>query len=217
MSGGEQPAARFHVAHHFASAATQFEAGRLGVWLFLTTEILLFGGLFGAFGVLRSWYLPAFVEAHQHLDKVMGATNTVVLLTSSLTVALAVRACQQSRSKLAAALLALTIALAFAFLAIKFFEYRHKFHDGLLPGRAFRGESFAHPEAALFFSLYFLMTGVHALHVLVGIGLIIWVALRARRGDFSAHYYAPVEGVGLYWHLVDLVWIFLFPLLYLVG
>jgi cytochrome c oxidase subunit 3 len=208
---------QFQVAHHFDSAHTQFEANKLGIWLFLTTEILLFGGLFVAFAVFRSWYLPAFVEAHHHLDKVMGGVNTVVLICSSLTMALAVRAAQQTRRGLTVGLLAVTIALAFTFLVIKYFEYSHKFHDGLLPGRFFTAQGFEHAEAAIYFGLYFMMTGIHGVHVLIGIALITWVLLRARKGHFSSRYYAPVEGVGLYWHLVDLIWIYLFPLLYLIG
>jgi cytochrome c oxidase subunit 3 len=208
---------QFEVAHHFDSADSQFEANKLGIWLFLTTEILLFGGLFGAFAVFRSWYMPAFVEAHHHLDKVMGSVNTVVLIGSSLTMALAVRAAQRSQRKLTVALLGTTILLACTFLVIKYFEYSHKFHEGLLPGNYFTAEGFQHGEAAIFFGLYFMMTGIHGLHVLIGIGLISWVLLRTSRGHFSSRYYSPVEGVGLYWHLVDLVWIYLFPLLYLVD
>lgn len=214
---GEVLSPQFKVAHHFDSADTQFEANRFGIWLFLVTEILLFGGLFLAFAVLRSWYLPAFIEAHHHLDKVMGSVNTVVLITSSLTMALAVRSAQKSRRGLSAGLLAATILLAGVFLTIKYFEYSHKFHEGLLPGRFFTAEGFKHPEAALFFGLYFLMTGVHGLHVIIGIGLLSWVLVRSAKGHFSSRYYSPVEGVGLYWHLVDLVWIYLFPLLYLIG
>jgi cytochrome c oxidase subunit 3 len=208
---------QFHVAHHFDRADTQFDAGRMGVWLFLVTEILLFGGLFCAFTVFRHWYFAAFVEAHDHLDKRMGGTNTVVLICSSLTMALAVRAAQRNQSKETVRLLAGTIGLAAVFLVIKFFEYRHKFEEGLLPGRYFTAEGFHHPEAKVFFAIYFMMTGIHGVHVIIGMGLILWILLRARKNEFSSRYYAPVECVGLYWHLVDLVWIYLFPLLYLVG
>ena len=208
---------QFHVAHHFDNADVQFDAGRMGIWLFLVTEILLFGGLFCAFAVFRSWYLPAFVEAHHHLDKVMGGINTVVLICSSLTMALAVRAAQRSKSNQAVLLMLVTLMCAATFLVIKYFEYAHKFHDGLLPGQYFTAHGFHHKEASIFFAIYFMMTGIHGLHVVIGMGLITWVMIRAKRGDFSSRYYAPVEGVGLYWHLVDLVWIYLFPLLYLVG
>ena len=209
---------QFHVAHHFASADVQFSAGRMGVWLFLVTEILLFGGMFCAFAVFRSWYFGGFVEAHHHLDRVMGGVNTVVLICSSLTMALAVRAAQRSDQKWAGRLLALTLLFAAVFLTIKFFEYRHKIHDGLLPGQYFTAAGFTEPRAAgIFFAVYFMMTGIHGLHVVIGMGLITWILLKNRRGEFSSRYYAPVEGVGLYWHLVDLIWIYLFPLLYLVG
>jgi cytochrome c oxidase subunit 3 len=208
----------FHVAHHFDSADTQFDSGRMGIWIFLVTEVLFFGGMFCAFAVFRSWYFDAFKEAHHHLDKVMGAINTVVLICSSLTMALGVRSAQRSKTKLTVAMLALTIAFACVFLVIKYFEYSHKFHDGLLPGAAFTAEGFqTGKDAGIFFAVYFMMTGVHGLHVVIGIALIGWVLWRAARGEFSSRYYAPVEGVGLYWHLVDLIWIYLFPLLYLVS
>jgi len=207
----------FHVAHHFDSADTQFDAGKMGLWLFLVTEVLLFGGLFCAFAIFRSWYYPAFVEAHHHLDKVMGGTNTIVLITSSLTMALAVRAAQTNQKKKTVALLIVTLLCAAGFLVIKYFEYSHKFHDGLLPGRYFTYEHAKYAEEGIFFAVYFMMTGIHGVHVLIGMGLITWILLRANKGEFSSRYYAPVEGVGLYWHLVDLVWIYLFPLLYLIG
>jgi cytochrome c oxidase subunit 3 len=208
----------FHVAHHFDSADTQFDSGRMGIWIFLVTEILFFGGMFCAFAVFRSWYFEAFREAHHHLDKVMGGTNTVVLICSSLTMALGVRSAQQSKKRLTCLMLVLTIAFAATFLVIKYFEYSHKFHEGLLPGAAFSAEGFkTGKDAGIFFACYFMMTGVHGLHVVIGIALISWVLVRAAKGQFSSRYYAPVEGVGLYWHLVDLIWIYLFPLLYLVG
>jgi cytochrome c oxidase subunit 3 len=207
----------FHVAHHFDKASTQFEAGRMGVWLFLVTEILLFGGLFCAFAVYRSLYFSSFVEAHHHLDKVMGSVNTVVLICSSFTMAMGVRAAQTNNKKLCHWMLSVTLLLALAFLAIKFVEYQHKWADGLLPGHYFTATGFKTPHPGVFFGIYFMMTGIHGIHVLIGMSLIIWVLLRNRKGEFSSKYYAPVEGVGLYWHLVDLVWIFLFPLLYLVG
>ena len=208
----------FHTAHHFDSADTQFDAGKLGVWLFLVTEILLFGGLFCAFAIFRGWYLPAFIEAHKHLDKVMGGINTVFLITSSLTMALAVRAAQTNKKKQTVLLLLVTLGFAVGFLCIKYLEYTQKIHHGLLPGKNFHPTMhFEHKEAALFFTVYFMMTGIHGVHVLIGMGLITWILIRANRGEFSQRYYAPVEAVGLYWHLVDLVWIYLFPLLYLIG
>ena len=208
---------QFRVAHHFDDADAQFEANRLGVWLFLVTEILLFGGLFVAFAVFRSWHLAAFQEAHHHLDKGLGAVNTVVLICSSLTMALGVRAAQRSQRTQTVALLGLTLVLGAVFLSIKGLEYHHKFAEGLLPGVHFGAHGFAYPAAKIYFGLYFMMTGIHGLHVLIGMGLIGWALARARKGQFSSRYYAPVEGVGLYWHLVDLIWIYLFPLLYLIG
>lgn len=207
----------FHVAHHFDSADTQFDAGRMGIWLFLVTEVLFFGGLFCAFFVFRSWYFESFKEAHHHLDKPMGALNTVFLITSSLTMALGVRAAQRTKKDETTRYLLMTLAFAFAFLVVKYFEYSHKIHDGLLPGANFHAEGFTTPHPGMFFAIYFMMTGIHGLHVVIGIGLITWILLRNLKGEFSGRYYAPVEGVGLYWHLVDLVWIYLFPLLYLVG
>lgn len=207
----------FHVAHHFDTPDQQFDSGRMGIWLFLVTEILFFGGLFCAFFIYRSWYFSSFVEAHHHLDKVMGAVNTCVLIFSSLTMALAVRSAQVNDKGKTVMFLVITLLCAFGFLVVKYFEYTHKIHDGLLPGVHFTAKGFTSPHPSTFFAVYFMMTGIHGLHVIIGIGLITWILLRAQRGDFSQRYYAPVEGVGLYWHLVDLVWIYLFPLLYLVG
>jgi cytochrome c oxidase subunit 3 len=141
----------------------------------------------------------------------------VVLIFSSLTMALAVRASQVNSKKVASALLWVTFVCAGIFLVVKYFEYSHKIHDGLLPGKFFSAAGFHTPYPDIFFAVYFMMTGVHGLHVVIGMGLILWIILRTNRGDFSSKYYAPVENVGLYWHLVDLVWIYLFPLLYLVG
>ncbi len=207
----------FHVAPHFDTADQQFDSGRMGVWLFLVTEILFFGGLFVAFFIFRSWYFSSFVEAHHHLDKVMGAVNTVVLIFSSFTMAMAVRSAQANEKGKTVGLLAVTLLCAGAFLVIKYLEYSHKIHDGLLPGKWFSAQGFTTPHPGIFFAIYFVMTGIHGLHVVIGMGLILWVLLRAQNGEFSSRYYAPVEGVGLYWHLVDLIWIYLFPLLYLVG
>jgi len=216
-SGEQKLSPQFHVAHHFDKADTQFDAGRMGVWLFLVTEILLFGGLFCAFAIFRSKYFPSFVEAHHHLDKVMGGINTLVLICSSFTMAVAVRSAQKNETKKTTILLAITLACAATFLVIKYFEYSHKIHDGLLPGQLFHAQGFTTGHPGLFFAIYFMMTGIHGLHVVIGMALIMWILLRNAKNEFSSRYYAPVENVGLYWHLVDLVWIYLFPLLYLVG
>lgn len=217
----------FQVAHHFDTADNQFDAGKMGTWMFLVTEVLLFGGMFVAFFVYRSWYFDAFVEAHNHLDKVMGTVNTVILLLSSLTMALAIRAAQTNKKTQTVILLGVTLACAFAFLGIKYVEYSDKIEHGLVPFRVamedgslkdlFNADQFTQPESRVFFGLYFMMTGIHSIHILIGMGLIFWLLILASKGRFSSRYYAPLEGVGLYWHLVDLVWIFVFPLLYLVG
>jgi cytochrome c oxidase subunit 3 len=203
-------------AHHFESAAHEFEAGKMGMWLFLVTEVMLFGVLFAGYGLFNYLYADMFREAHHHLNKVMGAINTVILLASSLTMALAIAFIQRNQPKKSMAMLVITFLCAIGFLVIKYFEYSEKIHHGILPGDFFRAHDFKAANAALFFSFYFVMTGLHGIHVLIGMAAIAWVFFRMRRGDFNAHKFAPVEFVGLYWHIVDLVWIFLFPLLYLV-
>jgi cytochrome c oxidase subunit III len=318
VSGKEQSGHAKELAHHFENLEDQHESGKQGMWLFLATEVLLFGGLFCAYAVYRSLHPEVFVYAHQYLDKVLGGINTVVLIASSLTMALAVRAAQLGKKKHLVLFLALTLLGACGFLGIKYVEYSHKWHLGLLPGIHYAPvedshatESRAHPDGGkppldssptlsespdhdslnvvepesevaeaddatlatdaeaevveldepapedeayapptteldaggtapaglasatadaddshgpseeprlvhLFFSIYFLMTGLHGIHVLAGMGVITWVMIRAARGHFRPDYYTPVENVGLYWHIVDLIWIFLFPLLYLI-
>ncbi len=217
MSKVEVTAHQHHHAHHFASAEDEFEAAKQGMWIFLVTEVLMFGGLFVAYGIFRGLYPDMFHEAHQYLAVKMGGINTIVLITSSLTMALAVSATQRGQRNRAIGLLSATFFLACCFLVVKYFEYAHKFHDGLLPGAFFTNTEIVHHKAPLFFSLYFMMTGLHGIHVLIGMGVIAWLLRRTIRGDFNSHYYTPVELVGFYWHFVDLVWIYLFPLLYLVG
>ena len=264
--GGVGEAHGGHVAHHFDTAEQQFESGKLGMWIFLATEILLFGGLFCAYAVYRSNHPEIFVYAHRFLDKTLGAINTAVLICSSFTMALAVRAAQLGRRKTLVRLLAATIALAFCFLGIKGVEYEHKWKEGLLWGRRFHAtleqpaaawkpvpqpsapagivaeERSLIPPAAVgprglarpgqrmlgeeelgppknvqtFFAVYFLMTGLHGVHVIAGMIVLTLMLLRARRGEFGPGYFTPVDLAGLYWHLVDLIWIYLFPLLYLI-
>jgi cytochrome c oxidase subunit 3 len=206
-----------YVAHHFDDAAQQREASSLGMWVFLVNEVMFFGGLFTAYVVYRTAYPEAFHVASHHLDVRLGAFNTVVLLTSSLTMALSVHAAQVSKRLMLIVNLILTMALGLVFLGVKAYEYAHKWHEHLVPGPhfAFTGPDPGH--AQLFFSLYFAMTGLHALHMVVGVGLLAVLLVRAAQGMFNQHYYTPVEVCGLYWHFVDLVWIFLFPLLYLLG
>ncbi len=281
-----------HLAHHFDTYQQQFDAGKLGIWLFLLTEVLFFSGLFCAYTVYRGMHPEVFVYAHYFLNTTMGAINTCVLLVSSLTAAWAVRNAQLAQRKLLVLNIAITIACACTFMVVKFFEYQHKFHDGLLPGPAFHPteqvwelDAFKkkHPEAAeyaekltqlaehkgdvsavagaidltrpvtgkferpteaqlepllkagvigpaaedttrpskprnahVFFSIYFFMTGLHGIHVLAGIGVWVWLGIRANKGQFGPKYFGPIDYSALYWHLVDLVWIYLFPLLYLI-
>jgi cytochrome c oxidase subunit 3 len=205
-----------HLAHHFDTIAQQDHAVRLGMWLFLATEVLLFAGLFLGYTVYRYFFHEAFHEASRHLDLPLGAANTIVLITSSLTVALAYYSIKLGRDKLCAALLAFTILCALVFLAIKGVEYHHKFEEGALPGKWYHFAEITAPGASLYYTIYFLTTGLHAFHVIVGMSVLIWLLVRVLKGHFSPTYYVPVELGGLYWHLVDLVWIFLFPLLYLI-
>tara|TARA_Y100000991_G_C21936844_1_gene333377 strand:+ start:135 stop:773 length:639 start_codon:yes stop_codon:yes gene_type:complete len=203
-------------AHHFKSAYHEFDSCKVGMWLFLLQEVLFFAPLFVGYAILRILYPDAFWEASHLLDWKLGALNTIVLITSSLTMALAVNASQRGLKDKSVIYLALTIILALVFLIVKYFEYTHKIHDGLLPASLYSYEGTIHPKTPLFFSIYFMMTGLHGFHILIGIGVLIWIMLRAKRGDFGTDYYTPVEMTGLYWHFVDLVWIYLFPLLYLI-
>lgn len=317
-----EPAHEAHdpfLAHHFESQRQQFDAGKLGMWLFLVTEILFFSGLFVAYAVYRSHHPEVFVYAHQFLDKSLGAVNTIILLFSSLTMAWGVRCAQLNQRRGLVWCLAITLACASMFLGIKAVEYSHKWDEGLLWARYFAPTTHAHAHtwtlvwlslpaaitvvvcglwalvcqlrgakrgltvtgvaacaallyfagvaagigipaveqqfsqqtdaaetasvaaishgasttgehapaahseeaaaprlAGIFFSIYFTMTGIHAIHVLAGMGVILWILSRSVRGDFGSNYFGPVDYVGLYWHLVDMVWIFLFPLLYLI-
>jgi cytochrome c oxidase subunit 3 len=296
-----------HLAHHFDSPAQQYASAKLGMWVFLGTELLMFGGLFCAYGVYRYSHPEVFVFAHQALDPFLGGVNTMVLITSSLTMAMAVHFAQRGLTRPLVICLALSILGGAGFMGIKFVEYKAKWEHHLFPGEynVFNPE-FAHkdevpkpmdlshghetevpaphepkkgatqpasapivvPPAPLypdplagtndepkikpnfadpagltvahqtapmrhhptlnqlsaldqqrvntFFSIYFCMTGLHGLHVLIGMGLILWVLIRAAKGVFGPGYFTPVDLVGLYWHLVDLIWIFLFPLLYLI-
>jgi len=204
------------VAEHFVDGRQQTQTAKIGMWAFLAQEVMFFGGLFCAYIVYRAKFPAGFAEASHHLDIALGAVNTAVLLGSSLTMALAVREAQLDRRRGVARFIAVTFALALVFLAIKYVEYAHKFHDHLVPGHGFDVERFA-DGAELFYGLYFVMTGMHALHMIVGLVLMVFVARRALEGRYSPQNYIGVEVLGLYWHFVDLIWIFLFPLLYLLG
>lgn len=205
-----------HLQHHFATHEQQLDASKIGMWLFLATEVLLFGGLFVGFALQQSAHPQAFVEAHHHLDKSLGALNTIVLLFSSFTMVMAVHYAKTNQRQKSVLNLIITLACAATFLVVKYFEYEHKIHDGLLPGMFYHHAGDVVPNQFIFFSFYFMMTGLHGLHIVGGMIAITWVLLRTRRGDFSSVYYGPVDLVGLYWHLVDLIWIYLFPLLYLI-
>lgn len=205
------------VPHHFDSAEQAFESSKLGLWLFLVTEILLFGGLFVVYIMYRGLYPEAFHEGSRHLNKILGAINTVVLICSSVTMAMAVDRTRQNDSNKANQYLMMTLFFAACFMIIKYMEYSHKIHEGLLPAQLFTYEAIEHPKVPLFFSLYFMMTGLHGIHVLAGMFIIAWLLWRSNKKHFNADYYTPVELGGIYWHLVDLIWIYLFPLLYLIG
>ena len=203
--------------HHFDTMEQQRDASSLGMWVFLVTEILFFGGLFLAYTVYRSEYPRAFAEASRHLDITLGTFNTAVLIVSSLTMALAVWSAATGRRRSIVVFLLATMALGGVFLGVKAVEYAHKFHDHLVPGPGFRVPGANAPQAEIFYSLYFAMTGLHAAHMIIGIGLLSVLVLQARKGRYGPDYYTPLEVSGLYWHFVDIVWIFLFPLLYLIG
>jgi cytochrome c oxidase subunit III len=205
------------LAHHFDNLAQQSEASTLGMWVFLVTEVLFFGGIFAAYCVYRGWYPAAFAAASHELDVTLGTINTVVLITSSLTMALAVHAAQLGQRRLLLMFLIATMVLGGVFLGIKSVEYYHKFAEHHIPGPGFEFEKEHFRHAQIFFSLYFIMTGLHALHMIIGIGVMLVMLWWSWRGTITAEYASPIEISGLYWHFVDIVWIFLFPLLYLIG
>lgn len=210
-----------HLAHHFDTLEQQSEAATVGMWVFLASEVLFFGGAITAFSVSRWMYPEAFVEGSRHLDLPLGTINTGVLLCSSLAMALAVHAAQTNRRKLLVGLLVATIGLGGAFLVIKGFEYSHKIHDGLVPTTAFQLKEAEDPavdpnQVHLFICFYWGMTSLHAAHMVIGMGVIAVLAVQAARGRFSSEYHTPVEMTGLYWHFVDVVWVFLYPLFYLL-
>jgi cytochrome c oxidase subunit 3 len=204
--------------HHFDDMAQQAEASTLGMWVFLVTEIMFFGGLFMAYLVYRHASPEGFLEASHHLNVKWGAVNTLVLIVSSLTMALGVRAAQTGESpRVQVGWILATMFFGTVFLGVKAIEYTDKFTHHLVPGPHFKWEGH-HPAAAeQFYSLYFCMTGLHALHMVIGLGIMTVIAIMAWKQHFDEDYYTPVEVAGLYWHFVDIVWIFLFPLLYLIG
>jgi cytochrome c oxidase subunit III len=203
--------------HQFDDPEQQLAASRIGMWVFLCTEIMFFGGMFTGYSYYRFAYPEAFAHASNHLDVWLGSINTAVLICSSLTMALAVHSAEAGRRRKIILFLIATMILGAIFLGIKFYEYYQKYVEHLIPGWDFSFVGDRPGEAAIFFSFYFAMTGMHALHMIIGFGLQTYLVIGAWRDRFSAEYHTPVEIVGLYWHFVDIVWIFLFPLLYLVG
>ena len=212
--------------HHFSDERQQKNAASLGMWIFLATEVMFFGGMFCAYLVYRHWYFGDFSAASQTIAILPGAINTAILICSSLTVVLAVRAAQLNRRSQLVFWLLSTIVLGLVFLGIKGYEYHDKFVEHHVPGlnfsfvEALPGHvgAMANPHhAEIFFSLYFALTGMHALHMIIGVGLFSFLAFEAWRGRYTSNYYTPVENSGLYWHFVDIIWIYLFPLIYLID
>ena len=220
MSSPSSSTAALHrtgaLAHHFETLEQQNQSAALGMWAFLVQEVMFFGGLFTVYLVYRTLHPAAFIAGSQHLPIGLGTFNTAVLIGSSLTMALAVRCAQLGQGRKAALFILATMVLAFVFLGVKGLEYAHKWHDSLVPGLKWTPGEGADPHLNLFFALYFVMTGCHALHMLIGLVLMVFVARKAWRGGYSSANFLGVECLGLYWHFVDLVWIFLFPLLYLL-
>ena len=235
-----------HISHHpVHEELGGYEGAKIGMWLFLATELLLFGVLFASFAIFHVKFFDAFALAHHSLDKIMGGVNTLVLIVSSMSVALALDAIQRGRRRLCGFLLLVTIILASVFLVVKYFEYTAKFEHKIFPGSAqsiidpqsknheyitvneyVKRENIGLEEAAgenlkkgidLFFTFYFVMTGIHGLHVIIGMLVLLVIYLKNRQGRYSHWYYTPVENGALYWHLVDLIWIYLFPLFYLIS
>jgi cytochrome c oxidase subunit 3 len=213
--------------HHFATEEQQRNASSFGMWIFLGTEVMFFGGLFVSYLIYRLWYFGDFGAASKSIDATLGATNTAVLICSSLTVVLAIWGAQTANRKLMIGSLILTMLFGLAFLGIKGKEYKDKFEEHHVPGASFSFEKVpipGHPDqyanprhAEIFFALYFIMTGLHALHMIVGLGIFTWLLTMAWKGRFTPEYHTPLEIGGLYWHFVDIIWIYLFPLLYLID
>ncbi|MGE5303468.1 MAG: cytochrome c oxidase subunit 3 family protein [Alphaproteobacteria bacterium] len=209
--------ANLALAHQFDDPEQQLDAATTGMWVFLATEVMFFGGMFLGYTAYRIAYPEAFAHASNLLDVWLGSINTAVLICSSFTMALAVHSAAEGRRQKIVLFLILTMILGAAFLGIKFYEYYHKYEEHLIPGENFTYAGPSPRQAEIFLSFYFAMTGMHALHMIIGFGLQTYLVIEAWRDRFSAAYHTPVELVGLYWHFVDIVWIFLFPLLYLVG
>lgn len=217
MQASQAHVADHALVHHFGDLEQQRQSSTLGMWVFLVTEIMFFGGMFASYLIYRSSYPTAFFDASEHMNFWAGTINTVVLITSSVTVVLAIHAIQMGLRKVSAFFWVITLMFGLAFLVIKAFEYHEHWVHHLFPGAHFIGVGRDPQHSQIFFVLYFAMTGFHALHMVIGAGLVTWILLRTLRGDFTPSYHNPVENVGLYWHFVDLVWIYLYPLLYLIS
>ena len=211
----------FALRVQFDTEAQQKNASTLGMWIFLITEIMFFGGMFAVYTIYRSWYPDVYAIASSSLNEIIGALNTGVLLLSSFTMVMAVRAGQLGQQKAIVLFLILTLLFGGIFLGVKAYEWNQKFEEHHIPGQAAFHLDGVLPadqgHAQLFFSIYFAMTGLHALHMVIGVGILLTLIVLARKGRFSASYYTPVDVAGLYWHFVDIIWIFLFPLLYLID
>jgi cytochrome c oxidase subunit III len=213
--------------HHFATEEQQRDASSFGMWIFLGTEVMFFGGLFVSYLIYRLWYFGDFGAASKSINAALGGTNTAVLICSSLTVVLAIWSAQTARRGMLLVMLALTMLFGVVFLGIKGVEYKDKFDEHHVPGASFsfqnvpipgHPDQYANPQhAQIFFALYFIMTGLHALHMVVGLGIFTWLFVSAWKGRFTPEYHTPLEIGGLYWHFVDIIWIYLFPLLYLID
>jgi cytochrome c oxidase subunit 3 len=234
LERAELPHAHEHpsfMRHHFEDIGQQREAASFGMWVFLLTEVMFFGGLFCAYLIFRNWYHAAFVAGSNTLDITLGTTNTAVLIGSSFTMAMAVYSAEMRRKGQLILFLLLTIVLGSVFLGIKAVEYHQKYVDHHIPGMNFSIQEFVNPtnpkavklapdmaeKTQLYFFLYFAMTGMHALHMIIGIGILFFLVARASKGAFTEGHVMPIENFGLYWHFVDIIWIFLFPLLYLIS
>jgi cytochrome c oxidase subunit III len=232
LSNASDPLAPAHhpaLRHHFEGLANQKDSSLLGMWVFMAQEVMFFGGMLAVYAIYRNVYYASFAAGSHHLDVTLGTVNTAVLICSSLTMALAVHSAALGKRKMTVLFLLMTMALGSVFLGIKAKEYKDKFEHHLVPGAGYSAEALrdAHgqplPEGSdiaihsqMFFVLYFALTGLHALHMIIGLPILAYMTWRAWQGRFGPEYYTPVEITGLYWHFVDIVWIFLFPLLYLI-
>lgn len=207
-----------YLAHHFKSMDQQTSAGKLGMWVFMAQELLFFSGLFCAYGYVRYMYPSMVQEAQKFMDWKLGGFNSIVLLVSSLTMSLCVRSARLNNRVSSIRYLLLTMLCGLIFLGVKAYEWGMHFHEGLYPGKFFNPipeTEITSSTAHVFFGLYYVMTGMHGLHIIVGLGLMVWLLIRSKRGEFNHENYVSLENTSLFWHLVDVVWIFLYPLLYL--